>query len=154
VKQKAITLVTIVLIALLMSLVVVGSNNKEKKVAMEKIEALKSGDPILYFGETCPHCKDVEEWLVQNKVEEQLKIVKKEVWNDRQNAGELAKVAQSCGLDTSSIGVPFLYAEEKCMVGTPEITGYFSSKLDLDSQTQEASQAGLSPEGTPSAISN
>ena len=137
-----------------MSLVVVGSNNKEKKVAMEKIEALKSGDPILYYGETCPHCKDVEEWLVQNKVEEKIAIVKKEVWNNRQNASELSKVAESCGLDVNSIGVPFLYAEDKCMVGTPEITGYFSSKLSLDLVNQEASQAGLLPEGTPSAIAN
>lgn len=152
-KQKIITLLVVVLIAGLMSLVVIGSNNKEKQVSVEKIEALKNGEPILYYGDTCPHCKEVEEWLKINKVEEKVKFSQKEVWNNRQNAAELAEVAKSCGLDVNSIGVPFLYAEKECLVGTPDIEKYFSEKAGL-SDNSEASQSGISPEGTPSAISN
>ncbi len=152
-KQKIITLVIVVLIAGLMSIVVVGSNNKEKQVTVEKIEALSNGEPILYYGDTCPHCKDVEEWLKTNKVAEKVKFSQKEVWNNRQNAAELAEVAKSCNMDTSSIGVPFLYAENKCLVGVPDIEKYFSDKADL-SDSGEASQSGISPEGTSSAISN
>lgn len=152
-KQKIITLFVVVLIAGLMSLVVVGSNNKEKKAAVEKIEALSNGEPILYYGDTCPHCKEVEEWLKINKVEEKVKFSQKEVWNNRQNAAELAEVAKSCGLDTSSIGVPFLYAENKCLIGTPDIEKYFSEKAGLSSNN-ESSQSGVLPEGTPSAINN
>lgn len=40
-KQKIITLIIVMLIAGLMSLVVIGSNNKEKQLAQEKLEALK-----------------------------------------------------------------------------------------------------------------
>lgn len=152
-KQKIITLLLVVLIAGLMSLVVIGSNNQEKQAAVEKIETLKNGEPILYYGDTCPHCKDVEEWLKTNKVAEKVKFSQKEVWNNRQNAAELAEVAKSCGLDVNSIGVPFLYAENKCLVGTPDIEKYFSDKAGL-SGSGEASQSGTSPEGTPSAVSN
>lgn len=152
-KQKIITFVVVVLIAGLMSLVVIGSNNKEKQVAVEKIETLKDGEPILYYGDTCPHCKEVEEWLKTNKVADKVKFSQKEVWNNRQNAAELAEVAKSCGLDVSSIGVPFLYAENKCLVGTPDIEKYFSEKAGL-SDSNESSQSGVLPEGTPSAIGN
>ena len=152
-KQKIVTLLVVVLITGLMSLVVIGSNNKEKQVAVEKIESLGSGEPILYYGDECPHCKEVEEWLRTNKVEEKIKFSKKEVWNNRQNATELAEVAKSCGLDASSIGVPFLYAEKECLIGTPDIKKYFTEKAGL-SDNSEASRSGVLPEGTPSAISN
>lgn len=152
-KQKIVTLLVVVLIAGLMSLVVIGSNNKEKQVAVEKIESLGNGEPVLYYGDACPHCKEVEEWLKVNKVEEKVKFSKKEVWSNRQNAAELAEVAKSCGLDVSSIGVPFLYAEKECLVGTPDIEKYFTEKAGL-SGSNESSQSGALPEGTPSAISN
>jgi len=152
-KQKIITLIIVVLIAGLMSLVVIGSNNKEKQAAEQKLEALKTGEPVFYYGDTCPHCKEVEEWFKTNKIEEKIKFSQKEVYNDRQNAAELTKVAASCGLDTSSIGVPFLYADNKCLVGTPDIIKYFSDKLGIDNSL-EASQSGIKLEGTPSAVSN
>ncbi len=157
-KQKIITLFLVVLIAGLMSLVVIGSNNKEKQAAANKVAALKDGSPILYYGDTCPHCKDVEEWLKSNAVEEKIQLIKKEVWNNRQNAAELSKVAASCGLDVSNIGVPFLYAEEKCLVGTPDIVKYFSDKLNITTAAveniNEATGAANPAEGTTSATAN
>lgn len=95
----------------------------------EKI-ASKEGELVFYYGNTCPHCKDVEEWMKQNNVEEKIKVVKKEVYDNRANALELSKVAQKCGLNTNSIGVPFLYTPEgKCLIGTPDIINYFSKKI-------------------------
>lgn len=152
-KQKIITLIIVMLIAGLMSLVVIGSNNKEKQLAQEKLEALKNSEPIFYYGNTCPHCKDVEEWFKANKIEEKIKFSQKEVYDDRQNAAELTKVAASCGMDTNNIGVPFLYADNKCLVGSPDIIKYFSDKLGININ-QEASQSGIKLEGTPSAVSN
>lgn len=152
-KEKITTLIVVVLIAALMSLVVIGSNNKEQQVNDQKLEALKTGEPVFYYGETCPHCKDVEKWFEENKIEEKIKFSKKEVWNNRQNAAELGKVAASCNLDVNNIGVPFLYAEEKCLIGTPDIIKYFSDKLGIVS-APEATDSAASLEGTPSAISN
>lgn len=152
-KQKLLTLVIVVFIAGLMSLVVISSNNKDKQVAEQKIESLKQAEPVFYYGNTCPHCKDVEEWFKANKVEEKIKFTQKEVYDDAQNAAELNQVAASCGMDTSSIGVPFLYAEGKCLVGSPDIIKYFSDKLGIDS-TQEATQSSDKTEGTSSATTN
>lgn len=152
-KQKIITLVIVAFIAGLMSLVVIGSNNKEKQLAGEKLEALKNSEPIFYYGNTCPHCEVVKEWFKANNIEEKIKFSQKEVYDDRQNAAELTKVAASCGLDTSSIGVPFLYADNKCLVGSPDIIKYFSDKLGIDNSL-EASQSGSLLEGTPSAVSD
>lgn len=131
-KQKIITLLIIILIAGLMSLVVIVSNNKEKQVAEQKIEALKNSEPIFYYGNTCPHCKEVEEWFKANQVEEKIQFAQKEVYDDRQNAAELTKVAESCGLDTTSIGVPFLYADGQCLIGSPDIINYFALRLGID----------------------
>ncbi len=149
-KQKITTLLIVILIAGLMSLVVVGSNKKEQQANDQKLEAIKNGEPIFYFGATCPHCKDVEKWFEENKIEEKIKFTKKEVWNDRQNAAELGKVAASCNLDVNNIGVPFLYADQKCLIGTPDIIKYFSEKLGIEA-TPEATVSGLGSEGTPSA---
>jgi len=139
-KQKIITLLVVVLIAGLLSLVIVVSNNKEKQVAEQKIEALKNADPVFYYGNTCPHCEIVEEWFQDNQVEEKMTFQKKEVYDDQVNANELTKVAVSCGLDANSIGVPFLYAEGKCLIGSPDIIEYFANKLNIDlTETQESS---------------
>lgn len=136
-KQKIVTLLIVVFIAGLLSLVVVGSNNKEKKVAEQKIEELKNSDPVFYYGNTCPHCEIVEEWLVANEVDAKMTFSRKEVYDDRANAAELTKVAVSCGLDANSIGVPFLYAEEECLIGSPDIIEYFASKLNLETMEEE-----------------
>lgn len=139
-KQKIITLLVIVFIAGLLSLIVIGSNNKDQKVAEQKIEELKNADPILYYGNTCPHCEIVEEWLVTNDVEAQMTFTRKEVYDNRENAAELTKVAVSCGLDANTIGVPFLYAEGQCSIGSPDIINYFAQKLNIDvTGNQEAS---------------
>ncbi len=141
-KQKIITLLVVVLIAGLLSLVVIVSNNKEKQTAQQKIEELKTADPVLYYGNTCPHCEIVEEWLVANEIDTKMAFSKKEVYDDRANAAELTKVAVSCGLDANSIGVPFLYAEGQCLVGSPDIINYFAQKLNIDvTATEEASAA-------------
>ena len=143
-KQKVITLIVVILIASLLSLVVIVSNNKEKQIAEQKIEELKNSDPVFYYGNTCPHCEIVEEWFKANQVEEKMTFSKKEVYDNRENALELNKVAAECGLDTSSIGVPFLYAEGQCLIGSPDIIEYFSLKLGIDeNQASESAEQAL-----------
>jgi len=128
-KQKVFTLLLVVLIAGLMSLVVIGSQNKEKQTAADKMAQLLEAGPIYYYGLTCPYCKVVAEWLEVNKVAEKINFTKKEVWNNQVNAVELNRVAVSCGLNTSSIGVPFLFAEGQCLIGAPDIIAFFDTKL-------------------------
>jgi glutaredoxin len=34
---------------------------------------------IFYYGITCPHCKDVEDWMEKNKIEGKIKVEKKSI---------------------------------------------------------------------------
>jgi hypothetical protein len=89
---------------------------------------------VLYYGLTCPHCKEVEEWLKKNKVEEKIKIEKKEVWYNKENAAELQEVAKFCSLDPTSIGVPFLWTDGKCYIGTPDVEKVLQDKSNIKNQ--------------------
>jgi len=72
--------------------------------------------------------------LKKNKVEEKVKIEKKEVWYNRENASELQEVAKFCSLDSNSIGVPFLWADGKCYIGTPEVKRVLGDKSNVENQ--------------------
>lgn len=88
-------------------------------------------DVTYYYGEECPHCKDVAAFLEENKIAEKVSFEKKEVWHNRSNATEMDEKAGICGLEKKSVGVPFLFAEGKCYVGTPEVEGYFKAAAGL-----------------------
>lgn len=128
-KQAIITAIVVVSIVGLLSIVVIGSRNKREMTA---------NSPVFFYGVTCPHCKDVEVWMKENRVEEKIKIVKKEVYENQQNSLELVEAARKCGLPTNSIGVPFLYAENKCVVGTPDIISYLSNEAGIKEATDSA----------------
>jgi glutaredoxin len=139
-KQVIITSLAILIIFGLLSIVVWGSKNKKaqpmstqssQKNSPTVKPTINDKSPIFFYGNTCPHCEDVEEWIEDNKIEEKIDIIKKEVYDNRENAQELSLAAQNCGLNTNSIGVPFLYAENKCYVGTPDIVSYLSQKARL-----------------------
>ncbi len=85
----------------------------------------------LYYGAECPHCKDVEQYLTDNKVADKVKYDMKEVWHDKANAAIMEDRAKLCGLDVNKIGVPFLFAEGKCYVGTPDVEAYFKKAAGL-----------------------
>ena len=127
--NKITTIIVGLAIVVVMGVIAIGSNN-QKKVVPSEISSVNV--PIFFYGNSCPHCADVEEWIKTNKVEEKIEIIKKEVYDNQENARELTKAAESCGLPTDSIGVPFLYAEGKCVVGTPEVTSYLSEKSGVE----------------------
>ena len=113
------TIVLVLVIIALLVTIVYGSGNKNKSSAL-----------VFFYGNTCPHCKDVDVWMRENNVEKILEIQKKEVYDNAANALELEKAAKQCGLATDSIGVPFLYTpEEICIMGTPDIIDYLEKQL-------------------------
>lgn len=149
-KQTVITGFIILVIIGLLSVIVWGSKDKqivsepwEDQVSVSTSPTNTSSDaPIFFYGNSCPHCKDVEEWMEDNKIEEKIQIVKKEVYDNRANSLELTQVAESCGLPTDSIGVPFLYTTDKqCLIGTPDITTYLSKLVKNEEQPTDASES-------------
>lgn len=85
---------------------------------------------ILFYGDGCPHCAIVEEYIKENKIQDKISFVQKEVYYNQNNAGELEVKAKICGLSTDSIGVPFLWDGEKCLIGDQDIINFFKQKND------------------------
>lgn len=84
---------------------------------------------ILFFGDTCPHCKNVETYINENGVKNKLNFQELEVYNNKTNARLLGDKAKQCGLDTSSgVGVPFFFDGEKCFQGDEPIIEFFKTK--------------------------
>ena len=125
------TTVIVSLVILILGYILVDSSNKKAKIKVN----LPSKDKIVYYyGLTCPHCKEVEEWMKKNKIEEKIKVEKKEVWYNKENAAELQEVAKFCSLDPTSIGVPFLWADGKCYIGTPDVEKVLQDKSNIKNQ--------------------
>jgi|WetSurMetagenome_2_1015567.scaffolds.fasta_scaffold62363_2 glutaredoxin len=125
-NKKVILIATGIIILLAISTLIAFKTIKPPSPAL-----VKSDDKIiLYYGATCPHCLKVEQFMADNKIEEKISITKKEVYNDKNNAAELGEKAHQCGLDTSSIGIPFLWdgPEAKCLVGDEDIINFFKIK--------------------------
>lgn len=85
---------------------------------------------ILYYGDGCPHCKIVEDYLAANPATKQLKIISKEVYSNPDNANELVNHATTCGLDTADIGVPFLWTGQNCLIGDQPIIDFLKDKTN------------------------
>jgi glutaredoxin len=83
---------------------------------------------ILFYGQGCPHCAKVEEYIKENKVKEKISFEEKEVYYNQNNAKELGEKAKSCGIDQNEIGVPFLWNSGKCLIGDQDIINFFKEK--------------------------
>jgi glutaredoxin len=126
-KKIVWTTVIVSLVMVILGYIVIDSLSKKKT----PVNLPQKNSLVLYYGLTCPHCKEVEEWMKKNKVDEKIKIEKKEVWYNQENAAELQEVAKFCGLDPTSIGVPFLWADKKCYIGTPDVERILAEKLKM-----------------------
>lgn len=132
-NKKILTFFLILLVFVIIGVIVWGSKSKKTNSSLSSdTKTFSSNIPIFFYGNTCPHCADVEKWMRENKIEEKIKIIKKEVYDNRENARELTKAAEKCGLSTESIGVPFLYVEEKCFIGTPDVINYLFQKAGIE----------------------
>ena len=77
----------------------------------------------LFYGETCPHCKEEEEFLdkyLKGKKDVDLEMY--EVWNNKDNQELLVKVQDA--LDNHESGVPYL------VIGDRVIIGYMAGTTD------------------------
>lgn len=88
----------------------------------------KQPTQILFYSDTCPHCKVVEQYITDNNVRSYLVFRELEVSTNTANSQLLGKKAASCGINGDSIGVPFFFDGQNCLVGDADIIKYFSSK--------------------------
>jgi glutaredoxin len=88
----------------------------------------QAADIIYYYGQECSHCKVVDKFIADNKVDERITFDKKEVWHNIDNSNEFQEKAKECALDSNSVGVPFLYARGKCYVGETDVQAFLKNE--------------------------
>lgn len=97
---------------------------------------------VYYYGEGCPHCKVVNDFLVANpQVAEKVSFQKKEVWSDKGNAKEMERRAKVCNIKPEGMGVPFVYGGDgKCYIGEPEVIDFFKTKSGMNTEASTETQ--------------
>jgi len=135
--NKKLTLVSIFFIIITILAVVVLINNKKESLNQavdikgpDQNDILKKDEIILFYGDGCPHCALVENYIRDNKLETKIVFEQKEVYYNKQNASELGEKAKACHLSTDSIGVPFLWDGSRCIIGDQPIINFFKLKLN------------------------
>jgi len=90
----------------------------------------KPAEIILFYGDGCPHCIVVEDFIKSNNIEQKVKFTRMEVFNNQNNAELLAKKAVFCDVDISQgAPVPFLWDAGKCFIGDQDIIKFFEKEI-------------------------
>ncbi len=111
--------------------------SEDEDVRSEDKEAQKNAHINIYSSLTCPHCKDVEQWIEEKQADEILVLNIKELSQNPEYNQELMQAADICGIDSNRIGIPFLYVQGECFVGKVEIIDYLQEEVDSRQQEEE-----------------
>ncbi len=90
-----------------------------------KVE-IKPTTLILFYGQECPHCAELEKIMDKQQIKDKVDIEEKEVYHNPDNLSEIFKVASSCGISEDSVGVPLLWDGKNCYVGNEEILNFLN----------------------------
>ncbi len=124
-------LISILFVAVLSyAIFVLASSKKPEANNIPNQGEVKESAIILFYGDGCPHCAIVEEYVSKNGIEVKVPFAKKEVYYNKKNSAELGEKAKICGIPTNSVGVPFLWDGAKCYVGDQEIVEFFKQKAN------------------------
>jgi hypothetical protein len=128
-KNKTITIVVVVVavIALGIGLWVWSSKSNGNKT--NETPKSSGGELTLFYSTSCPHCKKVEQFIAENKVEEKIKISQLEVSGSQNNAQKFFEAAKVCGISQENAGVPMLLNEGKCLQGDADIINFFKERM-------------------------
>lgn len=118
------------LILILVALVAYFYFNSQKNIVQKFPDS--EAQLILFWGEGCPHCENVKNYIKDNNLDSKVKIAYKEVYLDKSNQKLLESVVQKCPeIDSSrGIGVPLAFDNQnsKCLYGDTPIIEWLKSK--------------------------
>jgi hypothetical protein len=101
-------------------------NNSDKSGSKSNVS---TADIILFYGDGCPHCANVDKFIAENNVKEKIKFDELEVFNNKDNAALMGEKAKACGISDDKLGVPFLWNNGKCLSGDVDIINFFKSQI-------------------------
>ncbi len=133
-SQKKIFSILVVVVVGVIAFVVWGVS-APSVVAPEKVaEGNSSSSIVLFYGEECSHCKDLEKFLQENSIDSKVAFERLEVWHNDANARQMERRAKECGIEKDALGVPFLWAEGKCLIGGPDAKKFFQERSSIETQ--------------------
>jgi len=132
-KNKVIIPTILFIVVFILSITVLlknKENNLPNNSTVQDNQQTEESQIVLFYGDGCPHCAIVEEYIKENKIQDKISFTQKEVYYNQGNAKELEEKAKICGLPTDSIGVPFLWDGEDCLIGDQDIINFFKQKIN------------------------
>lgn len=119
----------LILIIIAVALVIGGGLLLNQKFGFAKFFSQTSPEGIiLFYGDGCPHCKIVDDYIKENNIKDKVKFTELEVFNNKDNAKILLAKAKSCNIDQNQVGVPFLWDGSKCLLGDQDVINFFKDK--------------------------
>lgn len=102
-------------------------------VQMEAIakESEFQPDIVFYTGQECPRCKKIEKFIDDNKLADKISLTQKEVLHNSQNNSDMKEKAMECLLDSSNVGLPFLWSKGKCYEGETKVQNFLKKEAGL-----------------------
>lgn len=86
-------------------------------------------EEILFYGDGCPHCANVENFINNNGILAKIPLIEKEVYNNKDNFDEFSAKAKLCGIESNSLVVPFLWTSSECVLGDTPIIDYLKNQI-------------------------
>jgi len=115
-KKNKTLIIILAIIAFFAFLILLGRLNKKPEM-------------ILFFGETCPHCKTVDSYIADNGIRAKLQFQELEVYNNPNNSQLLIQKARQCGISTTGgVGVPLFFDGKNCLQGSDSIINFLKTK--------------------------
>jgi glutaredoxin len=161
-NKKILTLISLLTIIILMGAIVItggafqeneANNNTGDKSVLSNSTTESNFDVgeetiVIFSSLACSFCKDVEEWVEENKADEMLDLQIKEVSQNQQYADQLTQAAIDCGIDSRRVGVPFMYAHGECFIGKIDIIEYLQLQLSVEQSQENGAREELDTESS------
>ncbi len=118
---------------IVVAIIIWGTNQPEKLPTAPSFAQAGNdqSDVVLYFGQECPHCKDVDKFIVDNQIEQKVIFAEREVWHNVDNQAEMDEKIMECALDKNKVGVPFLFIRGKCYIGVADVEKQFKKEAGI-----------------------
>lgn len=89
-----------------------------------------SGDILFFVSETCGHCATVKNYIKENNLAAKVAYTEIQAFETEANYELFNEKAAECGLPQNQRGVPLIYEEGKCYIGSVEGVDFFREKAE------------------------
>ncbi len=100
----------------------------------------KKGEIIIFWGQGCPHCMNVENFIQQNNLDKYFNIERREIYFNKENREKFNKICQELNIPMEKQGVPLAVIDKEYYVGDKEIIRMLSEKKSYKTTSTNSSK--------------